>query len=52
MKLVKFYIACKETDCWINLKSHITCMKLLKYRSKQNEENTDRELKREDTSES
>ena len=34
MKLVKFDIAGKETDCWINLKSHITAMKLLKYRSK------------------
>lgn len=34
MKLVKFAIACKETDCWINLKSHITAMKLLSYRSK------------------
>ena len=32
MKLVKFDIACKETDCWINLKSHITALKCLKYR--------------------
>lgn len=52
MKLVKFDIACKETDCWINLKSHITCMKMLKYRSRQSEETTDREPKREDTTES
>lgn len=34
MKLVKFDIASMETDCWINLKSHITAMKLLKYRKK------------------
>lgn len=33
MKLVKFDVVCKETDCWINLKSHITCLKLIKYRS-------------------
>lgn len=36
MKLVKFDISTKETDCWINLKSHITALKLIKYRSKQN----------------
>mmetsp|Transcript_9208 Transcript_9208/g.13965 ORF Transcript_9208/g.13965 Transcript_9208/m.13965 type:complete len:306 (-) Transcript_9208:1829-2746(-) len=34
MKLVKFDIYTKETDCWINLKSHITALKLLKYRSR------------------
>ena len=36
MKLVKFDISTKETDCWINLKSHITALKLVKYRSKAN----------------
>jgi len=34
MKLVKFDTVTKETDCWINLKSHITALKLLKYRSR------------------
>lgn len=39
MKLVKFDIICKETDCWVNLKSHITCFKLIKYRSKKSGDN-------------
>ena len=34
MKLVQFDISSRETDCWVNLKSHVTCLKLLKYRSK------------------
>ena len=34
MKLVKFDIVTRETDCWINLKSHVTALKLLKSRSK------------------
>ena len=32
LKLVKFDIKLKESDCWINLKSHITSMKLIKNR--------------------
>ena len=50
MKLVKFDIACKETDCWINLKSHITCLKLIKYRGKIIDQQEDE--KRENTTES
>lgn len=38
MKLVKFDIYNKETDCWINLKSHITCLKLIKYRTQNTRE--------------
>ena len=55
MKLVKFDIANKETDCWINLKSHITSLKLLKYRgrsSQQDSINIDEKNGREETSES
>lgn len=54
MKLVKFDIACKETDCWINLKSHITCLKLIKYRAKslREDSNTVDDEKRQDTTES
>ena len=51
MKLVKFDIACKETDCWINLKSHITSLKLLKYRGRANSSGHS-ESQREETTES
>jgi len=52
MKLVKFDIACKETDCWINLKSHITCLKLVKHRSKVDMHSLDDLAQREETTES
>lgn len=41
MKLVKFDTSSRETDCWINLKSHITCLKLVKYRGRSPEEAQD-----------
>jgi hypothetical protein len=52
MKLVKFDIATKETDCWINLKSHITALKLLKYRSKDPSSKSNKEDPRLETTES
>jgi hypothetical protein len=52
MKLVKFDISTKETDCWINLKSHITALKLIKYRAKQNLQSNDSSKDREETTQS
>ena len=34
LKLAKVEIQSKEIDCWINLKSHITALKLIKFTSK------------------
>jgi hypothetical protein len=51
MKLVKFDISMKETDCWINLKSHITSLKLIKHRSKNVDQHSADDLsRREETS--
>jgi hypothetical protein len=37
LKLAKLDITTKEIDCWINLKSHITALKLIKFTEKDKE---------------